>query len=571
MSSGWSASGLITGLDSASLIQQLLALDRAPETRIKEKISKLQGQQTGIRELRTQMTTLRNRLQDYRLNNIFNSFKSSTSEDTVLTSSISSSTPSVGSFTVNVTQLASSTAALSGGAMGASINPAAALNSSGLTTSVEAGTFTINGVEFTVDPATDTLNGILGQINASTAGVTATYDAVNDRVVMTNTTAGNTNIINLGVTDDTSNFLSAIGVEGATQSTGGTGSTTLTSTRHLGAVDPTGVLNTENFSAGGMTAGTFTINGIQISVDPTTDSLADVIERINSSDAGVSASYDAEADGIRVLSKTLGSRTISFGAAGDTSNFLSITKLSTAVQTAGNDAQFTVNGGPVQTRNTNEVADAISGVTLRILSTGTSNVTVSSDDDKIVEAVKNFITEFNNTVKKIAELTGTEGSLAGDSGMSSIDGYLRQLVFSQVTGVDNDYNSLMSIGISTGSDFDPNTTQELELDENKLREALRDNRGAVEALFSNSGATGVADLMYDYVDGATRMNGFLNERAKSNGTIDLQIKSLNDQIARIEDRVKLHETRLKRQFSSLEQMSSTLKSQSSALSSLGSF
>ncbi|HPO16960.1 MAG TPA: flagellar filament capping protein FliD [Candidatus Hydrogenedentes bacterium] len=571
MSSGWSAGGLISGLDTATLISQLVAIKREPETRIQTRITTLQSQQTALKELRTQLFTLRNRIQDFRLNNVFNAYKSSTSEDTVLTSSISSSTPVVGSFVINVTQLASATVATSSSVMGGNIDPNAALNSSGITTNIEAGTFTINGVAFNVDPTTDSLNSILADINSSAAGVTATYDAVNDKVLFTNTAAGDTDVINFGASGDESNFLTAISIKGATQYTGPTGSTTVTSTVHLGSIDGYGTLNTENFVGGTATSGVFTINGIQISVDASTDTLMDVIERINMSDAGVTASYDASTDSVVVLSKTLGSRTISFGSASDTSNFLSITNLSAATQTAGTDAQFTVNGGAVQTRNTNEVSDAITGVTLNLLSTGTSTVTVASDDDKIVEGIQTFIEEFNNSITKIRELTGEEGALKGDSGIQSIENFLRQNIFAQVSGLNGDYDSLLSIGISTGKDFDPAAVQLLELDEDKLREALRENRTNVSLLLTNSSGSGVADLMFDYLDEATKTTGFLNERAKSSGTIDVQIRSLNDQIDRIEDQVSQYETRLRRQFSAMEQMMSSMQSQSSALSSLSSY
>ncbi len=570
MSSGWSAGGLISGMDTATIIKQLVSLKSEPKTRLQKRITKLQDQQSSIKELRTQLFTLRNRIQDFRLNNVFNAYKSSTSEDTVLTSSISSSSPVVGSFVINVTQLASATVAKSGSIMGGSINPNATLNSSGLRTPVESGTFTINGVTFSVNPATDTLNSVLANINASAAGVTASYDAATDKVVFTNTAAGNTNVINFGSSDDTSNLLSAISMTGATQYTGPTGSTTVMSTVHLGAIDGYGVLNTENFASGTATSGVFTINGIKISVDASTDTLMDVVERINTSDAGVTASYDSSTDSVVMLSKTLGSRTIALGAAGDTSNFLTITNMSSATQTAGTDAQFTVNGGVVQTRNTNEVSDAITGVTLNLLSTGTSTVTVSSDDDAIVKGVKSFIEEFNNSISKIRELTGDEGALKGDSGVKGIESFLMQNVFTQVKGIFGDYDSLLNIGISTGDDFDPSAVPKLELNEDKLREALRKNRANVSALLTNSGRTGVADLMFDYLDEATKATGFLNERAKSGGTLATQIQSLNDQIDLIEERVSQYELRLKKQFAAMETMMSSMKSQSSALSGLSS-
>ena len=570
MSGMFSASGLITGLDSSSIIEQLMLIEHQPIFRMEDQIAALETQQEAVRNIRTQLLTLRNLVQDFRLSNVFGDFATTSSEDTVLTAEASSSNPVTGSFEVDVIQLASATVALSGTTLGAAINPDAALNSSGISTTIQSGTFTINGVEMTVDPDTQSLNQILGVINSSGTGITGTYDAATDKVTFENSTAGNTAIINFGASDDTSNLLSVLGLTEATQSTNTNGSTEVTSTGRLGAIDPSANLNTVNLAGGAITSESFTINGITISVDPTTDSLSDVIGRINASDAGVTASYDATTDGLRIVSKTLGSRTVNFGSGG-TNNFLAVTGLTSAVQTAGKDSQFTVNGGAVQTRNTNEITDAIAGVTVRLLSTGSSTVTVNSDDDAIIEHVNEFITAFNDSVDLLRNLTGVNGDLHGDSGISAIESYLRNNVFSQVTGLSTSFSSVLNIGISTGDDFDASASAHLELDEEAFREALRDDRQGVQNLFANDDETGVADVLFAYLEDTTKVTGFLNVRAKSNGTIDQQIQSINDRIERMEQRLTVREDRLRRQFTNLETMSSSFQSQASALSALSAF
>lgn len=568
MSGLFSIGGLITGLDSNTLISQLMQLERQPITRIESRISTLESQQGALRELRTQLQTLRSRVQDFRITSVFGQYAATSSGETVLGATVSGQNPVAGSYVVNVTQLASATLATSSGRLGANINSAAALDSSGINTAVTAGTFTINGVGFTVDPTTQSLDQILTQINGSAAGVTATYDSGTDRVVFENTAVGDTSLINFGASGDDSNFLSAINVIGATQTTGLSGSTTVTGTRNLGAANPGETLNTVAFAGGAVTAGNFYINGTAITVDPTVDSVSDVISRINDSDAQVTASYDASTDTIRVVSKALGSRTIGFTAG--TSNFLDVANLTAATQTAGQDSQFTINGGAVQTRNSNEVADAIGGVTLNFLSTGTSTVTVELDDDAIIEDVQEFITAFNDSVTQIRDAVGPSGVLRSDGTLTSIESFLRSAVFSQVSGLAGTFQSLLDIGISTGDTFDSTAVSLLELDEDAFREALRDNRTNVENLFSNTAENGIADLMFEYLDEATKTTGFLNERSKANGSIDQQIQNYNDQIDRIEERLVLKEARLRQQFSRMEQLASQLQAQGGALSALSS-
>lgn len=567
------AGGLISGLDSNSIISQLVSLERRPINRLNAQITTLKQQQEAVRSVRSQLQTLRNRASDFRLNQVFNAYVASSSDTAVLTSTVTGSTPVQGSFSVNVTKLASATVASSSARLGAAVNTAATLDSAGLTTAVEAGTFSINGVQLSVDPTTQSLDDIINAINGSGAGVTASYNATTDVVTLANTAPSNTNVINLSAQGDTSNLLSALRLKGATQSTNLSGSTEVSSSVNLGAVDATDVINTVNFGGGAITAGSFSINGISVSIDPTTDTIQDVLDRINSSDANVTASFDSATDRIRFTANTLGSRTIGFGGGGDTSNFLSVANLSAATQTAGDDAQFTINGGPTLTRNTNEVNDAIAGVTLKLQSLGTSNVAVSSDNDTIVKSVKVFIEEYNKSVDLIRQITGAGEALSGDGGIRTVESYLRSTVFNQVPGLSGDFTSLLDIGFSTGKDFSATESQKLELDSEKFLNALQDGRLNVERLFSNSSGTGVADVFFTFLDDATSASGFLNERAKANGTIDRQIKNINDSVSRQEERISKYEERLRRQFLNLEQLSANFQNQSSALSGLrfGSF
>lgn len=571
MSGTFSAGGLITGLDSESLIRSLMQIERQPILRIRDRIEDLEARQTAIRGLRTTLQNLRNSVQDFRLNDIFNSFASTSSTPEVATSSITSDAPVTGAFRINVQQLATATEAASGGFISAPINTAAALDSSGITRDITAGTFSINGVQFNVDPTTDTLDSVLNAINASSAGVTASYDSATDAVTIANTAAGDTSIINLGGADSTSNFLAAINVASATQLPDGNGSTAVTSTRNLGAVDPTALLNSSNFGDGAVTTGTFSINGVAITVDPTSESLLDILGAINESEAGVTASYDSATDTIRVISDTLGSPTIRFGGAGDTSNFLDVVNLNTAVQTAGVDTQFTVNGGPVQTRNSNTVTDAISGVSLDLLSLGESTITVSPDDDATVEEINGFVTDFNAALGEVRNLVSASGTLQGDSSIRTVESFLLNNIFNQVGGLGGELESLLDIGLSSGENFNSEAGLSLVLDEDKFREALQSDRSNVKALFSNDNEDGIADVLFEYLDNITASGGFLNERAKANGTLDQQIQSSNDRIDSIEQRLVLRENRLRRQFTSLEQLSAVYQNQAAALSGLSRF
>jgi flagellar hook-associated protein 2 len=566
MAGGFSVGGLLSGLDSNGIISALIQIERQPIFRIEDRISELEAQRDAVNGLRSTLTTLTDRFKDFDLLDLFSQFKSETSDDTILTSQLSGEAPVLGGFEIDVLQLAGATVATSSSFLGAAINAGAALDSSGISEDIDAGSFSINGVSFNVDPTTDSLTDVLNDINGSSAGVTATYDAVSDTVSIANT-AVSTDIINFGASDDDSNFLSVINVLGATQTTNGGGSTEVTSTRNLGAVNPGIELNAASFAGGAATSGSFFINGVSISVDATSDSLSDVVARINDSDAGVTAAYDTASDSIRVVADTLGSRTINFTSG--TSNFLDITNLTAATQVAGEDAQFTVNGGAVETRNTNDITDVVGGVTVTLESIGTATLTVANDDESVVEDLTAFVDAFNAAISDIDNLTSQDGALASDFSIRSIQSFLRAEIFAQVSGAGGTFESLVDIGIDTGDSFDATAGFQLTLDEEAFLEALREDRTNVTNLFNNDGDTGVADILEEYLDEITGTTGFLNQRAKSNGSLDSQIQSANDQIDRIEERLVVREARLRAQFTQLETLTAGFQQQQSSLAALG--
>ena len=85
------------------------------------------------------------------------------------------------------------------------------LNAANLATPITAdgsgvGAFTINGVPINFNTGTDTLASIITKINESAAGVVASYDSLNDRLVLTNKTTGD---LGISLQDVTGNFLAA--------------------------------------------------------------------------------------------------------------------------------------------------------------------------------------------------------------------------------------------------------------------------------------------------------------------------------------------------------------------------
>lgn len=111
---------------------------------------------------------------------------------------------------------------VSGGTLG-TVNQTAALASARLRTDITNvdgsgnGTFSINGVSISFNKNTESLSTIIGKINASSAGVTAAYDALNDRMTLTNKSTGD---VGISTSETAGGFLAALGV-GAVATTRG--------------------------------------------------------------------------------------------------------------------------------------------------------------------------------------------------------------------------------------------------------------------------------------------------------------------------------------------------------------
>lgn len=116
--------------------------------------------------------------------------------------------------------------------------------------------------------------------------------------------------------------------------------TTLSPTTTVGqSVSPSATLSSLDIRTP-ITSGYFTINGVQINVTPSTESLDNVISSINSSAAGVTASYSASTDTLSLTGNS--NALINLGSPGDTSNFLSSTYLTGAPETLNSSGDTTV-------------------------------------------------------------------------------------------------------------------------------------------------------------------------------------------------------------------------------------
>ena len=495
MSSTFSIDGIISGLKTADIISQLMAVERQPVVALQNKQSSLQKQLDALKDLATRLTSLKATLTQLTLASTFSGKKVSTDTPsgaaTVLTA-VASGDASVGSFAVTVKQLATATSAASATAIGQPVDEAAPLSQAGFGTTPTTGVFTINGAQITIDASTTLNSGpnsVVALINGAGVGVTASVES--NRLVLRSAAP-----MQLGSGADTSNFLTAAKVLAAPQALVG-GTYELTSMGNLGVAKTTAALASARLATSLSAAtGSFKINGVEIAWDSQSDSLGNVISRINSSAAGVSATYDAQADRLVLTSKATGSVGIALQDVGG--DFLAAMGVAgPAAQTLGQNARYSidgVNGGADLYSVSNTVSGVVTGVTLTLKSVSATpvTVTVAQDAAPVVETVKAFVDQYNSTIGVIQDQTAynsaskTGGMFLGDSTVQGLEPRLRTLLFNTVVGASGGLSNLSAIGITSGAiGSAPGTTSRLTLDEAKLTSAVESNPAVVARLFAS--------------------------------------------------------------------------------------
>lgn len=296
-----------------------------------------------------------------------------------------------------------------------------------------------------------------------------------------------------------------------------------------------------------------------------TDSLTDIAEKINDANAGVTARV---IDGHLVIeaAETGASNVIKFqddvgggvwqqlGVAVDDGLGGLVAKHELQ---AAQDAVFEVDGISI-TRSSNTIDDLIEGVTIRLHGQGQAVIEVEQDADAVVDAVRRFVEQYNSAVSFMAEKSGEDAVLQGDTLLMRIQVQLRSDTTAPVAaGPDALYNQLASVGVTV------DRYGRMSLDEDRLREVLAENPQDVQRLFTatsdTDGFDGVAARLEERFQGwLAAGTGLLAERQKLFGD---RMRLIDDSMERLEMRLEIRERNLMRQFIALEEVMASLQMQ----------
>ncbi len=444
-------------------------------------------------------------------------------------------------------------------------------------------TITINGSTVNINQTNAAFTGaqnaafIRDAINAAKVGVTAAATGGSgDQVQITQNVLGSQGVVALTIAGANA------GATGLTTGTTQNGTDQVTSSVPLGQLSPTTALSGNNFATAlvpdGSGGGTFTLNGTTITWSQS-DSLNNVLARINASSAGVQASYDAFSDRVTFSSTQTGGTAIAMqDVSGNLLQALHVMKgpSTSQPQQLGQNAIVDiagVNGGNDIVLPTNTVTNYIPGVTLTLQKASTTpvNVTIGQDTATTTTAVQNLVTALNTAFTDINTATHTDqdptksGVLAGDMSLQGVENMISGTLNSIVGGASSSYQDLSTIGISTGKIGSPvSQNYAYQLDATKLAAALQANPNAVQQLLiGTQSSPGIATTLNTYLNGLIGPTGLFASRLQS---ITSSTTDLNNQITTMQTQLNDRQTMLRTQYAQLQSMLVALQSQGNAVS-----
>lgn len=320
-------------------------------------------------------------------------------------------------------------------------------------------------------------------------------------------------------------------------------------------------------------SGTLTFNGGGLTIDvEATDSLRDISDKINSQtkDSGLKSSI---VDNRLILTNT------EFGGKDITvtdsvlAQDLGLSGVN-IVKTAGQNAEFTVNGLDIEPRTSNTIDDVIEGVTFNLTNihegTDATIVTVSEDMDKAADTLQKFVDQYNSTQTFITSQLDVgdpsaddnkTGTLSGDGTVMRLQSNLRRLMTKVVPG-DSAVRSLKDLGVEIDREGKGS------FDRKKLEEQIKSDPNAVSDFFSKTEtipAKTEADGTIitpetEKVAFAKDIRSFVNEYISSssgiiktrNDTYDRMIKDVDSRISQFEDRLEAKKARYIKEFTALD-------------------
>jgi flagellar hook-associated protein 2 len=477
--------GLASGIDTKSMVDKLMELERKPIYLKEQEIQKVKFEKKHWEEIGKQVKQFKSVAQDFSKDNVFRKKLSTVSEEGVVEVELGPSAKN-GKYTIEDIKLAKAGQATSEFEISLEKEIKTHIESGKLgirnmntrfidmflsvfgNMEFEDVGFKINGQEIEVE-ASDSIGTFINKINASGTGVKGSFDPEKNTIRLES--EDNSPI---EITADDRTFLRGLKLS------------KYNGKKIKNNIDSESRQSMANVSAlNGIKKGLFTINDYTVEVNPDFDSVEDIVRKMNEDSSPIRAFYDENAGKLNLVSKVAGDDLF---VQDDTSGFLEkmgIVKnnapLGRDVTTLfeGQKASFIIDGIKYE-RNSNDII--FNGMKLNFLSNmenKTITVNVDNDYDAMIKKIEEFVDQYNKTADIINSKTVKDAPLQGNTTANTLASRLRLFMGNSVNGVESKYSQLALIGISTTG-----KEHNLVINYDKLKAALRENTKEVEKLFT---------------------------------------------------------------------------------------
>ncbi|AZO95882.1 flagellar filament capping protein FliD [Halocella sp. SP3-1] len=611
--------GIVSGLDTDSLVEDLMEAEEITLNELEQEKTYLEWEQEAYREVINEITAFQDTYFNYTSDTNMlsaSTFNSNTVEftDEILSAYLSVSVNAdaaqgnytISNITVATTASTESSSSVSGEVRGETINAGIVIGNSNnqfeITFNDETVAVTLS--EGTYDDLTDLQAEIQTQVDDAVGSGNITVgldgDASSGQLVFTTDT---TNEMTLSA-DSENDALDTLGFSDANLS-------------NRVDLDSNLADISDNFATALSVDGSeddisFTINGETFTFTSATTSLEEIIETVNDSDAGVEITYDELNDQFTIETDDTGSaQKIEFSDL--TGNLLESLQFDTSQTYYGSDATLEYDDGSGSvtiTRASNKFS--FNGITINLKEdyTGEIDFSIESSSDELMETITAFVEDYNALIEDINSrldeerdydyepLTDEEeeemsedeiekwnekaktGILADDSTLSTMLSKMRTALYDSVEGAGI---SLYEIGITTSDEYEDQG--QLVIDEDALAEAIESDPEAVTELFTASGddynSNGLSQRLDDIMDSnvSTSMNengyngtllelaGIENDDTEYDNSLTEQIEELEEEIEEQEDHMSDLEDKYYNQFAAMESAISQMDTIASYISS----
>lgn len=347
----------------------------------------------------------------------------------------------------------------------------------------------------------------------------------------------------------------------------------------------------------------FSINGEEFTFSQD-DTLQNMINTINASDAGVNMVYSRLTDKISFTSKETGTdgsveiKNITGNAFGTNSAF----GIDSGTYKTGQNAIVKIDGITVEKSSNSFTIDGINYTLNSVTAEGDEpiKITLEQDVSTAVDYIKKFVEGYNTLINKLNDLVTSrkstsersytaltdeekesmteaqieqwetiakKGLLYNDAGIQGLISGLRGALYDTVKGAGL---SPADIGLRTGT-WD--TRGEISLDEDALRAALEKNPHQVMNVFMDISSSSDTSTAYKENGLLYRMNNLMNSYIKGSGqtaldSLESSIYKTTNAISDMEDRMLELEEKYYLKYAALEEAMSQLESQSNWLTTM---